>query len=95
MAKKCLMLEDHERVGKEVERCFLCNEKIGKSFKQKLQERTALVPKEKKQRFIDLLVAGKTIGEAKREAGIEDLLVAGEIIMQQIGEYHYLKEKVL
>lgn len=95
MAKrKCIGLDEHEKWGKDVEHCFICNEKIGKSFKQKLKEKVALVPLEQKQKLIDLLHNGKTVGEAMRESGITDHLVSGEIIMQNIGEIHYLKKEV-
>ena len=92
--KKCLIENRHEEMGKNMERCLLCNKKIGKSIKQKLEEKTALISNKIKQKLIDLLHEGKTIGEAREEVGIKDLDVACEIINQNIGVYNFLRKEI-
>lgn len=92
--KKCPIEDRHENSAKTVERCCLCDKKIGKSFMERVRDNVDKVPKETQQKFIDLLHNGKTVGEAAKIVGIKDTLVSGEIIMQNIGEIHYLRKEV-
>lgn len=61
---------------------------------EKLRAMVADVPKETKQKLLDLLHEGKTIGEATRECEL-DLQVSGEIIMQNIGKYEFLRKEAV
>lgn len=91
--KKCLIEDRHAQQAETVENCCLCHKKVGKSFKERLKDKVALVPIEIKQKFLDALNDGKNIGQAKIIAGIDDTCVAGEIIMQNIGKYQFLQKE--
>lgn len=69
--------------------CLFCKKKINLSFTEKLQQKVDAVPQEKKQQLLDLLHEGKTIGQARDSVGLE-LIVAGEIITQNIVATHFL-----
>lgn len=92
--KKCLFFDRHEIMGENVEKCFSCGLVIGKSYQQKIREKTDLVPKEIKQKFLDLIWQGKTLGEAKDvcEIGLDE---AGQIVLDNIAEYKYLRTKAI
>ena len=60
-----------------------------------MKEEAAKVPDETKQKFLDLLHEGKTIGEAYRACRLKELGVACEIITQNIGTHLYLNRKAL
>lgn len=94
MPKKCIIADRHEKMGKDIENCIICGLKIGKSYKQKLQEKVALIPIETKQRFIDIIHSGKTIGEAEREVGIGSP-EGGEILLQNIGSHKFLRTEAI
>lgn len=83
--KKCLI--PHER--QKLEFCLFCHKKINLSYMEKLKEDTAKVPIETKQKLLDLLREGKTVGEARDAVGL-DLQIVGEIIMQNIESCHWL-----
>jgi hypothetical protein len=88
--KKCLISHDRQKS----EHCLFCNKKINPSYMEKLRAMVADVPKETKQKLLDLLHEGKTIGEATRECEL-DLQVSGEIIMQNIGKYEFLRKEAV
>ena len=92
--KKCIIAYRHEAMGKDSENCIICGAKIGKSYKQKLKEKVASVPQETKQKFLDLMWAGKSVGEAKYECGL-DLQVAGGILQENIDQHHYLRREAI
>lgn len=88
--KKCLI--PHER--QHFEHCLFCHKKINLSFDEKLKEQVAAVPIEVKQKLLDLLNEGKTVGEARNAVNLE-LIVVGEIIMQNMTEYHFLRTEAI
>jgi len=88
--KKCMIEDKHSDMGQRIERCFLCNMKIGKSYQEKLNERIAAIPHEKKQTLLDLMHSGKTLGEARIECGIEEIEVAAGIVIENIHKYEYV-----
>ena len=92
--KKCILADRHEEMGKDIEKCFICGAIIGKSIEQKIREKTDLVPKTLRQKFLDLMWKGKTLGEAKKICGF-DLDIAGQIVMDNIGNYKYLRKDVV
>lgn len=69
-------------------------EQIKARLKKQYVDAAAKVPKETQQRFLDLLHAGKSIGEAKDACGITELMVACEIIDQNIVTGRYLRREV-
>jgi len=74
--------------------CVLCKKKVGPTYKERLAAQVDAIPIETKQKLIDCLHSGKTIGEAMQATGIEETVVAGEIIMRSIGTFSYLKREV-
>lgn len=94
MAKKCLIADRHEKMGQEIEKCFMCGATIGKSYQQKIREKTDLVPREVRQKFLDLLWQGNSIGEAREicEIGLDE---AGQIVLDNIGSHHYLRTEAV
>jgi DNA-directed RNA polymerase subunit N (RpoN/RPB10) len=94
MAKKCLIIDRHGEMGKNVEKCFMCGATIGKSYEQKIREKTNLVPIETRQKFLDLLWQGNSIGEAREicEIGLDE---AGQIVLDNIGNHHYLRTEAI
>ena len=93
--KKCIVEDKHEEMGKNCSHCFYCGKKIGKKYKEKCKEEASLIPIEKKQILLDELHNGKSIGEAKEIAGIDNLGIVCEIITQNIGVINYLKKEAL
>jgi hypothetical protein len=87
--KECLVA--HELQAGE--HCFFCGKKINPSFQERIKEACSKVPQEIKQKFLDLIHNGKTIGEAREQAGLsdQDLLVACEILNENIATIKYLK----
>lgn len=55
-------------------------------------EKVKNTPIEVKQKLLNLIHAGKTIGEARTECNIE-LMVACEIINQNLGHYSFLNRE--
>lgn len=49
--------------------------------------------KETKQKIIDLIYEGKTVGEVKKIVGLDTMIVA-EVICQNIGHIAYLKKEI-
>lgn len=82
--KKCEYANYHSEWGKNQSHCIMCRRKIGKTFKEKLKEKVDNISIETKQKFLDLLHEGKTVGEAEKETGINETIVSGEIVMQNI-----------
>ena len=58
--------------------------------KEEIERDVANIPKETKQKVLDLLREGKTVGEIREELNL-DLMDTAEIITQNISCYHYLK----
>lgn len=62
-------------------------------FIKRDKEYTA-IPLEKKQTFLDLWrKGGITLGEASKQVGLSSEMAA-QVLLNSIGEYHYLKENV-
>lgn len=51
------------------------------------------LPKETRQKFLDLMWQGKTLGEAQKECGIEELMVASSLIELNIQERKFLRRE--
>ncbi len=94
MAKKCFKQDRHEEWGKDYSDCLYCDEKIGLTWREKVQEKAAKVPIEVRQKLIDLVRKGKTVGEAREECGIE-LHTATEISVQNISAHNYLNTEAV
>ena len=94
MTKKCFLENKHAEMGEKIEKCFACHKKIGKSLMEKTREKVREILIKKRQEFMDIIHSGETVGEAKEATGINDTLVAGEILMQNIGNIKYLKKEV-
>lgn len=95
MKKKCIIEERHEEQAKKVERCCYCNKKIGLSSIERITKEVDLVPRNKKQKFIEALHRGATIGEARKEVDPcedIDLLVWCGVIDQNTESYSFLKK---
>lgn len=86
--KKCII--PHER--QTLEHCLFCRKKINLSFKEKLEKQVDEMSLEVKQKVLDLLHAGKTIGQTCEETKLETVVV-GEIIMRNIGAIDYLRKE--
>lgn len=69
--------------------CLFCGKKINLSYEEKNKAMALLVSKEDKQKILDLLHEGKSIGETREAVGL-DLGVMCEIINQNIHHYGYL-----
>ena len=97
--KKCIIKDRHKKMGESTGHCFHCHKKIGKTYKEKMVEQAAAVPLEIKQRFLDEMHKGKTIGEARKISGLgdnpEDTGMIGEIIMQNIGHFNFLRKEAV
>jgi len=93
--KKCLLENKHAKQAKNVEHCVFCKKKIGLSYKERVQKRVDLVPYLVKQKILDLLHSGKTVGEALDESGIKDRDAGYEIINQNIDSVHFLRNTAL
>jgi hypothetical protein len=91
--KECLVAHELQ-TG---EHCFFCGKKINLSFQEKIKEACDKVPHEIKQKFLDLIHDGKTIGEARQQAGLgdQDLLVSCEFLNENIGTISFLKTKAV
>jgi hypothetical protein len=51
------------------------------------------LPKETRQKFLDLMWQGKTVGEAQRECGIEELMVASALVCLNVEERRFLRRE--
>jgi hypothetical protein len=89
------ILHQHRRQSKQDQIYEALAEKRANDFKReyykKIQDGVDATPVEVKRKFIALMKEGKTLGEARKEAGIEDLSVAAKIFEQSIGRYEFLK----
>ena len=84
--KRCLISHDKQTS----ERCMFCNLKINLSWRERVQLETKAVPRETKQRLLDLMWdEHKSLGEAREMVGVS-LDVAGEILMENIHEMKYI-----
>lgn len=98
MNKKCLIEDRHKEQAKNVEHCVLCKKKIGLSFSERLDIKVKRVSQEKKQRLLDAIWEGKTVGEAidvvdpKRKL---DSMIWHQIISDNIGSVLYLKKEAV
>lgn len=91
--KRCVIFAEHERMGKNIERCIMCEVKIGKSITERWDEETALISIETKQRFLNLVRGGKSIGEARTETEIQPHL-AIHILHKQIESTSFINWKI-
>ena len=98
MVKKCLIEDRHKEQAKNVEYCVLCKKKIGLSFRERLDKKVKKVPQEKKQKLLDVIWEGKTVGEAidvvdpKRKL---DSMIWHQIISDNIGSINYLRKEAV
>ena len=67
------------------------DEQFKKNYHKQIEDGVKAIPIETKRKFIALMKEGKTLGEARTEAGIDDLIVAAKIFEQSIGRYEFLK----
>lgn len=98
--KHCLLPSSHERCdGVGDGRCLFCHEKVGRTFREKLDDEVDAIPLEIKQRILDALHNGKNVGEATELSGLPDTerrtLLVGEIIVRNIGSVQYLKKEAV
>jgi hypothetical protein len=63
-------------------------------YKLKLEREHDLIPKETRQKYLDLINAGKSIGEARDAVGIS-FEGALEITNRAIGNFMYLKKEAV
>jgi len=61
--------------------------------KEQIEADVAKIPRETKQKVIDLLRRGKKVGDIRKELNL-DLMDTAEIITQNISCCHYLKPVV-
>ena len=61
--------------------------------KEQIEVDVAKIPKETKQKVINLLRQGMKVGDIRKELNL-DLMDTAEIITQNISCYHYLKPVV-
>ena len=92
--KKCLIADRHEEMSERIETCYMCGLKIGKSYSERLKEKVALIPLQIKQKFLDIIWEGKTIGEATEACNL-DVEITGEILLQNIGVNKFLRKKAI
>lgn len=57
---------------------------------EEIKKEVAEIPKETKQAFLDKLHQGLTIGAAREAVGLDDLMVACEIINENIHDHKHL-----
>ena len=87
-------------MGKTISHCYFCKEKVGLTVQETVAEGVALVPLDVKQKLMDGIKEGKTLGDAMRFAGVQgykgmnDLMIAGEIVMRQIVSKSFLDYEV-
>jgi len=95
--KKCLIQNEHEEQAKRVERCCLCNEKIGISYEERLREKVDAVPLSQKQGFVNFLKK-MNVGDAMRKIdplGKHENIVWYQIVDDQIKSVLYFDRKVV
>lgn len=88
--KKCLIPHEEQNF----ERCLFCNVKINLSFQEKLDKAVAEVPQETKQKILDLLHEGKSIGYVKEAVNLSTLIV-GEIVVNNITAVNFLRKEAI
>lgn len=71
--------------------CPGCKQKFGKGYKERMEEAAENLGQEKRQRFMDLMHAGKNIGEASDIMAI-DSGVGAAIVVMNIAEIQYLRK---
>ena len=90
--KKCKYIKYHDRPNSDG-KCVFCKEKVGLSYEEKLQAKVDAVPKEDKQKLLDVIWEGKTLGEAMEVIGVETEIGA-KILVDCIGTHKYLKREI-
>lgn len=92
------MEDEHERQSKNIEHCLLCKKKIGLSFRERLDIKVKAIPQEKRQKLLDAIWGGKTVGEAidvvdpKRKL---DSMIWHQIISDNISSYYFLRKEAV
>lgn len=81
----------HDRQS-ELEKCMWCGRKLGLSFKEKLDMQIAEISLETKQKILDLMHEGKTLGEVCKITGLETIIV-GNIIVKNINDVKFLRKE--
>lgn len=81
----------HER-QKGLVNCLYCHKKIGLTFAEKLKKEVDAIDISIKQKVIDLMNEGKTIGDACKKTGLETIVVC-EIINRNLDEYKFLRKE--
>lgn len=87
--KICEELHKH----KSLVNCPKCHAKIGLSYTEELQQKVDAVSKEDKQKILDVIWDGKTVGEAIDVIGIEHE-IGFKIVADCIGDVKFLKRSV-
>lgn len=67
--------------------------KTAEDIRQEAIDKCMALPKETRQKFIDLLHEGKNVGQAMEATGVDDTLVAGQIILLSAKTYSYLPKE--
>ena len=93
MKKECSYKSRHNDFHDGDGKCFICKEKVAPTYYEKLQAKVDAVPKEDKQKLLDAMWEGKTLGEAMELIGV-DTEVGGKIFVDCIGTHRYLKREV-
>ena len=88
--KKCIIQDRHETMT--CTRCPLCEVKLNPSWKEQMQELCRTTPKKVKQKLLDLMHDGKSLGEASKECKIETGC-ACEILFENINHLEYLSKE--
>lgn len=90
--KKCLIYgDDHSNMTGN---CFHCGVKGGlPTYSEKIRMGADATPIEIRQKFLDLMWAGRNVGQASKEAGIEDTGIASQILLDNIESASFLSTK--
>ena len=92
--KLCESFHKMDLAGQNCPKCHYF--KCGRTYEEKLKEKVDAVPQEKKQKLLDLVWSGLTLGEAAEKAGFEkDTGVYAKILQDNIGQYHYLRKEAI
>ena len=86
--KKCIFEAEHEEMGKNIEYCISCKAKIGKSYNEKMDDIIKKIPIETKQKFMNGIKEGITVGEARLKVGLSTE-IATHILYRQIKTTKY------
>jgi len=89
--KKCIIEDKHNTMN--CSHCFMCGKKIGETYREKMQRMAKELSNDIKQKIIDLIHEGKSIGDVKEILKIEETGIIAEIILGNVGNIQYLKKE--